>query len=77
MALKLWHHVHVVNPEWHDAAPRYEFVQSGQGDSALSHVNILAEDPRMLSDWYQRHMGGESRACEFASGENRQVGGVT
>lgn len=21
MALKLWHHVHVVNPEWHDAAP--------------------------------------------------------
>ena len=56
---------------------RLEFVQSGQGDSALSHVNILAEDPRTLSDWYQRHMGGESRACEFASGENRQVGGVT
>ena len=23
MALKLWHHVHVVNPEWHDAAPWY------------------------------------------------------
>lgn len=154
MGLKLWHHVHVVNPEWHDAAPwlaehapldcvawdhpghqgykseilrsgpnlvlmmaaqhadapetaaieslgvavpdlaealdslargggkvpsrdevaaqvtdpwgmRLEFLQSGPGDSALSHVNILAEDPPMLRDWYQRHLGGEPRACDF------------
>ena len=154
MALKLWHHVHVVNPEWHDAAPWYaehsplgrvawehpghqgyrseilrsgpnivlmmqaqhadapataaieslgiavpdlvealesftaggghvqsrddrsarvtdpwgmrlEFLQSGQGDAALSHVNIVAEDPQMLCDWYQRHLGGQSRTCDF------------
>lgn len=153
-ALKLWHHVHVVNPEWHDAARWYakhspldcvawehpghqgykseilrsgpnvvlmmaaqhadtpetaaieslgiavsdlaealelfttgggtvqsrddrsaqvtdpwgmrlEFLQSGESDSVLSHVNIRAKDPEMLSDWYQRHLGGESRACDF------------
>lgn len=154
MGLKVWHHVHVINPEWHDAAPWYaehspldcpswehpahkvyksevlrsgpnlvlmmkaqhadapetaaieslgiavpdlgqalelftagggnvesqddrsaqvtdpwgmrlEFLQSGERDSALSHVNIVSEDPQMLSDWYQQHLGGESGPCEF------------
>lgn len=154
MTLKLWHHVHVVNREWHDAARWYarhspldcvawehpghrgykseilrsgpnlvlmmaaqnadapataaieslgiavpdlaealdlfaagggtvqsrddrlaqvtdpwgmrlEFLESGPGESALSHVNILAQDPRMLSDWYRRHLGGESGTCAF------------
>ena len=154
MGLKVWHHVHAVNPEWHDAAHWYaeyspldcpswehpahkvyksevlrsgpnlvlmmkaqhadapnmaaieslgiavpdmgqalglftagggkvesrddgsalvtdpwgmrlEFLQSEETDSALSHVNIVAQDPQMLSDWYHQHLGGESRTCEF------------
>ena len=154
MALKPWHHVHVVNPDWHDSATWYaqhsplervawehpghqgykseilrsgpnivlmmraqhadtpetaaieslgiavpdlaetlalfttgggtvesrddrsaqvtdpwgmrlEFLESAESESALSHVNILAQDPQMLSDWYQRHLGGQSRACVF------------
>lgn len=44
---------------------RLELLQSDEGDSAISHVNIVAQDPEMLSDWYQQHLGGEFRTCEF------------